>query len=112
MDRREILRMALALPLVLGAIACQITAPDRDEEGSVTVNGDIVSGTGTVRYFDLEGGFYAIRGDDERVYDPINLAAEFRRDPLRIRFRARIRNDLGSFHMVGPVVEILEIERL
>lgn len=73
---------------------------------------DLDSQTGTVQWFDLEGGFFAIRGDDGEVYDPINLPAEFREDGLRVRFDAEIRRDLGSIHMVGQIVEIHSIERL
>ena len=31
--------------------------------------------TGVVHHFELEGGFYAIRGDDSVTYDPTNLPA-------------------------------------
>lgn len=67
--------------------------------------------SGVVRHFDLEGGFFAIRGDDGVTYDPSNLAEEFRRDGLRVRVRARLRPDMGGIHMVGPIVDIIEIER-
>lgn len=105
MNRRHFLLLGLVLLLA----GCPITSPER---GSVEREGDIVTGTGTVRYYDLEGGFWAIRGDDDVNYDPINLPQEFRSEALRVHFRARIRDDLGSFHMVGPIVEILEISRL
>ena len=77
----------------------------------VEVSGDFVTGTGTVTFYSFEGGFYAIRGDDEVTYDPLNLPDAFKRDGLRVFFQARIRRDLASFHMVGPVVEILKVER-
>jgi hypothetical protein len=67
--------------------------------------------TGVVRHFDLEGGFFAIRGDDGVTYDPSNLAEEFRQDGLRVRARVRLRPDMGGIHMVGPIVDIIEIER-
>jgi hypothetical protein len=70
---------------------------------------EIVRGTGTVSHFSIEGGFFAIRGDDGVVYDPIDLAAEFQRDGVRVRFEARLRKDLIGVHMVGPIVEITSI---
>ena len=73
---------------------------------------ELVGQTGTVQWFDLEGGFFAIRGDDGVVYDPTNLAGEFRRDGLRVRFDAEIKPNMGGIHMVGPIVEIVAIERL
>lgn len=67
--------------------------------------------TGTVRYFPLEGGFWAVRGDDGVTYDPMNgLAAEFRRENLRVTMVAKVRTDMGGIHMVGPIVEVLSIK--
>lgn len=100
--------IALAAGLLLSAAGCPPTGADVPP-GSVTREGNVVSGTGTVHWFNLEGGFYAIRGDDDVTYDPMNLADEFKKDGLRVRFRANLRNDMGGFHMVGPIVEILEI---
>ena len=73
---------------------------------------DIVSGTGTVKFIDLEGGFYGILGDDGENYDPINLSQEFQEDGLRVRFEVKIREDVVSIHMWGTPVEIIKIEKL
>ncbi|MFC2038781.1 hypothetical protein ACFLUG_03310 [Chloroflexota bacterium] len=76
-----------------------------------TGNGqDIISGTGTIEFIDLEGGFYGIMEDGGDRYDPVNLAEEYREDGLRIRFEAEIRDDLESFHQWAQLVEIVEIE--
>jgi hypothetical protein len=73
---------------------------------------DIVCITGTVRYFGFEGGFWAVRGDNDTTYDPLDaMPARFRREGLRVRVEARLP-PLFSFHMAGPIIEILEIERL
>jgi hypothetical protein len=77
--------------------------------GFVSRQGDQVSGTGAVEWFTIEGGFFAIRGDDGRVYDPMNLPAAFAKDGARVRFEGRIRGDMGSFHMVGEIVELKSI---
>jgi hypothetical protein len=71
-----------------------------------------VAGTGTVKYINLEGGFYGIVGDDGQSYDPINLASDFQQDGLRIRFEARTRSDLANVHMWGTLIEIISIEEL
>jgi len=73
------------------------------------VSGDSVRGTGTVQFFRIEGGFFAIRGDDGVTYDPTNLSSAFQRDGLRVRFEAVIRRDLGGIHMVGPIVDVISI---
>jgi len=71
-----------------------------------------VSGTGTVKFVGLEGGFYGIVGDDGKHYDPINLEQTYQKDGLRVRFQAKIREDIASIHMWGTIVEITKIEIL
>ncbi len=71
-----------------------------------------INGTGTVRFNSIEGGFYGIVGDNGENYDPINLGKEFQVDGLRVRFEAKKRDDLASFHMWGTLIEIINIERL
>ena len=71
---------------------------------------DVISATGTVRFFPQEGGFFAINSDDGKTYDPINLDVKHQNDGLRVRFKARLRGDIMGTHMVGPIVEILTIE--
>lgn len=77
--------------------------------GYLTRSGDVVSGTGSVERFEVEGGFFAIRGDDGKVYEPMNLPPAFERAGVRVRFTAKLRRDVGSFRMVGEVVEIQQI---
>jgi len=100
-DRRSVL---LGLILLFFSIACgSPTAPELPA-GAIRVNG-------TVQYFNLEGGFWAVRGDDGVTYDPIaGLAPGFQRENLRVTMVAKIRTDMGGIHMVGPLVEILSIE--
>jgi len=71
-----------------------------------------ISGTGTVRFITLEGGFYGIVADDGLHYDPINLGRELHEDGIRIRFKAEKRKDLASVHMWGDIIEIVEVARI
>jgi hypothetical protein len=58
----------------------------------------------------IEGGFWAIRGDDGVTYDPLGgIGKGFQRSGLRVEFEGRVRDDLAGIHMVGPIVEILTI---
>ena len=77
-----------------------------------TADPDVIVLTGTIRFFALEGDFFAIRADDGKTYDPINLPPEYQKDGLRVRVRARLRADLLGVRMVGPLVEILAIEKV
>ena len=66
---------------------------------------------GTIRYVTLEGGFWAVRGDDGMTYDPMNgLAPQYQRENLRVTLVAKMRDDIGGVHMVGPIVEVLSIQ--
>jgi len=73
---------------------------------------EIVSGTGTVEYINIEGGFYGIIAEDGTHYLPANLNKEFHVDGLRIEFTAETCEDTISFYMWGIPVEIIEINKL
>jgi len=96
-------RMYLATAL----LACCIIA-----SSCTTASYDTTKSTGTVVFVSIEGGFYGIKGDDGRNYDPVNLPEEFRKDGLRVRYDVRELKDRASFHMWGTMVEIVHIERL
>ncbi len=70
---------------------------------------ELIKGTGTISYLELEGGFYGIITEDESHYDPINLAEQFRNDGSVVEFVAYPRNDMMSFHMWGQLIEIRTI---
>lgn len=75
-------------------------------------SGQTVSGTGTVSWREVEGGFYVIESDDGPTYDPIDLPPRYREDGLRVHFEARLRTDLMSTHMVGTLIELTGIREL
>jgi hypothetical protein len=107
-------RLASILFACMLAGACSPLLSDEERldavhVGYVTRSGDMISGTGTVERFDIEGGFFAIRGDDGKVYDPMNLPPGLARHGVRVRFTAKLRRDMGSIHMVGEIVEIQQI---
>ncbi len=64
---------------------------------------------GTIVRKNIEGGFYAIDGDDGRKYNPINLSESFRKDGLKVKVTARLRMDAMSIHMYGAIIEVVEI---
>lgn len=65
--------------------------------------------TGTIVYKGLEGGFFAIDGDNGSKYDPISLPESFRKDGIKVKVTARVRKDAMSIHMYGPIIEIVNI---
>ncbi|MHA2049205.1 MAG: hypothetical protein ACW986_06295 [Promethearchaeota archaeon] len=70
------------------------------------------SGTGTVVFLSLEGGFYGIIADNNERYDPTNLADHFQIDGLRVQFVVRELRGVGSIHMWGKIVKILHISKI
>ncbi len=105
MRRRRLLLLLLAPLALMASPSCS------GHTLGVQRVGDEVFGTGTVKHYTTEGGFYAIRGDDGEVYEPMILAREFQVDGLRVRFNGTIRDDVLSFHMVGPIIELAQIGR-
>ena len=101
--RWKIVALALLLIATMSAIAIGYELGKEE---------NVVRGTGTIVWLNLEGGFWGIVGDDGEHYDPINLNSEFRCEDLRVYFEAEIRTDLVSFHMWGKIVEILKIQKL
>jgi hypothetical protein len=87
-------------------------APDPNRPIVVPLPPIIWSGTGEVKYIDLEDGFYGIVSDDGKCYDPVNLPPEFQKDGLQVSFKMKILQDQVTFHMWGTLVEILEINAI
>jgi hypothetical protein len=65
---------------------------------------------GNVTYKNIEGGFYAIDGDDGKKYNPINLPEAFKKDGLKVKVTARSKKEAMSFHMYGAIIEVVNIE--
>lgn len=84
-----------------------VEVPDLTEENGPDPAA-IISGIGTVKYLDFEGGFYGIETDDGKRFNPQNLDAEYRQDGLRVRFRAE-KQDLMTTQMWGTSVKIIDM---
>ena len=71
----------------------------------------IITEIGTIKYIQLEGGFYGIVTEKGEKYLPINLKEEFKEDGLRIWFKARPKK-VATIQMWGKPIEILEIQKI
>ena len=68
--------------LCLSFILLALIAPDCQTK---TKDSGTINVTGTVTHYDLEGGFWAIKGDDGKTYDPVaGLPTEFQTEGLRV----------------------------
>ena len=70
---------------------------------------EVISANGTIEYIPLEGGFYGIVTDEGEKYLPLNLPGEFKKDGLRIWFKAKPKKIVTS-QIWGKPIEILEIK--
>lgn len=67
--------------------------------------------TGTVRWQDIEGGFWGIDGDDERQYAPEDLPEAVAEDGARVKLTFQ-RSSRMSVRMWGIEIDLESIERL
>lgn len=74
--------------------------------------------TGVLRWRELEGGVYVLQGDDGRAYDLHGVEAHLPTDrtrpraALRVRVRGQRLEGVADIHMVGPVVQVRDLEVL
>jgi hypothetical protein len=109
--RRRNVAMLVQGALTFTFLACMSRGTDWVELSADTSAGTTIQITGVVRHNQIEGGFWAIRGDDSVTYDPTNLPEEFRREGLRVEAEARLRDDMAGIHMAGPLVELRRIRK-
>jgi hypothetical protein len=100
----KIFLLTLLAVLIGGCAVARAPGPEAQ-------NGE-VSGTGTIHYVDLEGGFYGLTAETGARYYPLDLPDGMMRDGLRVRFRVRIQPDVMTITMWGTPVEVLEITAL
>jgi hypothetical protein len=61
----------------------------------------------TVRYIDIEGGFYGLICGEEH-YFPTNLPDEYKQDGLHICVKAKLSN-VTTIYMWGKPIEVIEV---
>lgn len=71
---------------------------------------NIISKNGTMRFIDLEGGFYGIVAEDGIRYIPMDMDKNFEQDGLEVNFRAKEAKDAVGIHMWGRYIEIIEMK--
>lgn len=76
---------------------------------SISVKGEGVMLQGTVRYMNLEGGFWGIVADDGKQILPKNLPQEYRKDGLRLSFTAQEITGMMTIQQWGTLSNLSEI---
>ncbi|QYK13409.1 hypothetical protein K0I63_02495 [Shewanella rhizosphaerae] len=88
----------------------KIVAEGLSKETSDSLQKAITMTQGTVRYFNLEGGFWGIVADDGRHILPQNLPQEYRKDGLRLSFKAQEVKDMMTIQQWGILSKLSDIE--
>ncbi|HOI13060.1 MAG TPA: DUF333 domain-containing protein [Methanoculleus sp.] len=70
----------------------------------------LVSGTATITYIDLEGGFYGLVADDGRHYLPLNLNETRAVDGTNVTFVARVLENTMTIQQWGTPIEVIAID--
>ncbi len=78
----------------------------------ISLSGGQISSSGTVKYIELEGGFFGIITPDGRKYLPLNLPKEFQVDGMPVTFTAREKTDLATIFMWGTPLNLESIDSL
>ena len=68
-----------------------------------------ITGTGTVTYIELEGGFFGIITESGERYLPLNLPDEYALEGLFVDLTARIAEESATIAMWGTPVHLLSI---
>jgi hypothetical protein len=99
--------LSVALVLAAGAFSCS-TSPQGAGQDPPIDDPDAFWVNATVEFTPLEGGCWTLAVED-KTYEPINLAQEFREDGLQVRAALKPRVDMATICQVGQIVEVLSI---
>jgi len=92
----------------LAALAgCQAPSPRAEMEQPS--RSSMIEFEGTVRYIDLEGGFYGIETDAGKRLNPTNLPDGLKRNGLTVRGNYVILKESMSIQMWGQQVEVYSV---
>lgn len=110
------MRIPRVLPLLAPVLLLTVLAACRDLAAPPTddpplLGPDVFVVDGTIRFLGLEGGCWELQAGGRTGYEPVGLPDGFRQDGLPVRVALRLRNDVGSICMIGPIAEVLWIRR-
>lgn len=76
---------------------------------SISIKKGIVMYQGTVRYMNLEGGFWGIITDSSQKLLPQNLPSEYKKDGLRLSFNAKEIKGMMTIQQWGTLSSLSDI---
>ncbi len=110
MYNRKIFTLIVLLIMFAFILSCNQYA--RNDNENIQSSEQIIKAEGTVKFIDLEGGFFGIIADDGSKYKPVNLPERYQKDGLKVSFEGKFRTDLMGIYMWGKLIEIINIKEL
>lgn len=101
--------LILSLTAISFFISCSFSG-EIEPFSDPSVEGPYIQFKGEMVYEEIEGGFWAIQSDDNKLYDPMNLPERFQEKGVEVNVKARVRNDMAGIHMRGTIIQIHSIE--
>lgn len=96
------MRKILLIAFLVALSGCSLPPfPDEDQ--------DVWRATGRIERIEVDCGGWGLRTPDE-LYELVGLPDDFKVDELEVQVKIKRRRDLASCAMVGPIVQVLEIE--
>jgi len=92
--------IACCIALLLGLSGCSARSVDQEDDL-----------TGQIRKIQVDCGGWGLQTDDE-FYELVSVPDEHKKDGIRVQVEVRHRDDLYSCTMVGPLLEVVHVERL
>ena len=102
----------LIVLLIMFSFSLSCNQYARNDKENIQSDEKVIRSKGTVKFIDLEGGFFGIIADDGSKYKPVNLPERYQKDCLKVRFEGKFRTDLMGIYMWGKLIEIINIKEL
>jgi hypothetical protein len=92
------------IPVEIEEIAFEV---QEGSSGPVEIDDDTIIVYGTMIFTPDDGGYWMVRGDDSKLYRPVNLDDEYRKEGIVVIFEGVVVNTADN--RSGTAVRILEI---
>ena len=111
-EKKEVIEPSTPSAAETKTVTGQLEAADNImvEKPQISQPKGIVMRQGTVRYINLEGGFWGIINDDGSHLLPQNLAKELRKDGLRLSYKAQEIKGMMTIQQWGTLSSLSDVK--
>ena len=65
---------------------------------------------GTLKFIELEGGFYGFYGDNGERFLPLDLKANFKKNGAKVKLYGLVDNNIMTFQQWGSPFKVIKVE--